>query len=586
MLDLARTILPTPVLIGLTALLLATLYGAAAFWAVGGRAGWLVRVAPVALLLAALSPLGAYELIVLFGTQVVVVIAWVLMGRFGRVFRAGRNRGESRRDALRGALEKSWGDGPRFQLRDLLKAVLLVAGVMAIVRFAAPSFTTTGGPIQWGAFILGGAVVGTLTVAAAWMVFGQAGWYFRVPAMLLLVAIGGYWQFNVGQNLPSALACSAAVVVLMTLARMTDWAYWRRETTSTEHAARGRDETPTRVWRRLLSRAAVCAVALLGLSILIPMYRMLLPPAAPRVVLPDPNGYNELVRIANPINWFAIPSQNNAAALAAVREALMKPSRVPIVYGPQYIAATLPDVQVLRSLARALTFEAKLAEAEGRHADAVKIYLDIVQVSDATSAGGLVMHDLVRIAIAGIGLHGMAPELSQLDSADLAMVCERLEISADSREPFERLVERDEIFGMLSYGWPYLSYWLTDELSPAYEAVIAARQRSEAHLQLVLAEAAVRRYALEHGSPPESLAALVPEYLSQVPRDAYRDAPLVYRRTPDGYLLYSVGSNGTDDGGQRVRFSEAAVYGKGDLFYDANPNEPANSDAAEESLDK
>jgi len=60
----------------------------------------------------------------------------------------------------------------------------------------------------------------------------------------------------------------------------------------------------------------------------------------------------------------------------------------------------------------------------------------------------------------------------------------------------------------------------------------------------------IERYRLTHGQFPESLGALVPEIISQLPHDILNGQPLKYRRTADGqYLLYSVGWNETDDGG-------------------------------------
>lgn len=48
---------------------------------------------------------------------------------------------------------------------------------------------------------------------------------------------------------------------------------------------------------------------------------------------------------------------------------------------------------------------------------------------------------------------------------------------------------------------------------------------------------------------PERLEALVPAYLPRVPLDPFVDAPFVYERRGDGYLLASVGPDGTFDGG-------------------------------------
>jgi hypothetical protein len=61
---------------------------------------------------------------------------------------------------------------------------------------------------------------------------------------------------------------------------------------------------------------------------------------------------------------------------------------------------------------------------------------------------------------------------------------------------------------------------------------------------------ALERYRLARGQFPDSLNALVPDFISRLPHDVIDGQPLKYRRTPDRlYLLYSVGWNKTDDGG-------------------------------------
>jgi hypothetical protein len=65
---------------------------------------------------------------------------------------------------------------------------------------------------------------------------------------------------------------------------------------------------------------------------------------------------------------------------------------------------------------------------------------------------------------------------------------------------------------------------------------------------------ALERYHLAHGDYPESLAALVPQFIEKLPHDIIGGQPLPYRRTDDGkFLLYSVGWNETDDGGVTAR---------------------------------
>ena len=67
---------------------------------------------------------------------------------------------------------------------------------------------------------------------------------------------------------------------------------------------------------------------------------------------------------------------------------------------------------------------------------------------------------------------------------------------------------------------------------------------------VVVTAIALKRYQSHHGTWPETLDALLPAYLSEVPIDPMSGKPLRYHANTDGtYLLYSVGENGKDDGG-------------------------------------
>jgi hypothetical protein len=61
---------------------------------------------------------------------------------------------------------------------------------------------------------------------------------------------------------------------------------------------------------------------------------------------------------------------------------------------------------------------------------------------------------------------------------------------------------------------------------------------------------AIKRHALIHSQPPPTLDALVPQLLPTVPIDCMDGKPLRHRLNNDGtFLLYSVGEDGVDDGG-------------------------------------
>jgi hypothetical protein len=67
---------------------------------------------------------------------------------------------------------------------------------------------------------------------------------------------------------------------------------------------------------------------------------------------------------------------------------------------------------------------------------------------------------------------------------------------------------------------------------------------------VVLTAIALKGFQLKQGHYPAQLSELVPEFMTTVPMDPMDGKPLRYRRNADGtYLLYSVGENGVDDGG-------------------------------------
>jgi hypothetical protein len=72
----------------------------------------------------------------------------------------------------------------------------------------------------------------------------------------------------------------------------------------------------------------------------------------------------------------------------------------------------------------------------------------------------------------------------------------------------------------------------------------------EATRDLVCAAIALKRYQLRHQTLPKDLNSLVPEFLSEIPRDPVDGKPLRYRLNSDGtFILYSLGLDRVDNGG-------------------------------------
>lgn len=92
---------------------------------------------------------------------------------------------------------------------------------------------------------------------------------------------------------------------------------------------------------------------------------------------------------------------------------------------------------------------------------------------------------------------------------------------------------------------------LVSLLLPAVHCVYDAEDRMEMQLAEMDLAYALAFYRLDHGSYPATLDDLAPKCIAKVPVDFFNEGrPLQYRREKDGYLLYSFGSNGKDDGGK------------------------------------
>ena len=74
--------------------------------------------------------------------------------------------------------------------------------------------------------------------------------------------------------------------------------------------------------------------------------------------------------------------------------------------------------------------------------------------------------------------------------------------------------------------------------------------RTETARRIAITAIALKRFHLKHGTWPQTLNELAPEFISSVPIDPFDGKPLKYRPNPDGtFTLYSVGEDGIDDGG-------------------------------------
>ena len=87
-------------------------------------------------------------------------------------------------------------------------------------------------------------------------------------------------------------------------------------------------------------------------------------------------------------------------------------------------------------------------------------------------------------------------------------------------------------------------------LLPALSKAAEKSARGQSFKDLALVACLLERHFLAHKQYPETLDALVPQFITKLPHDVINGQPLKYRRTETGgFILYSVGWNEKDDGG-------------------------------------
>jgi hypothetical protein len=93
-------------------------------------------------------------------------------------------------------------------------------------------------------------------------------------------------------------------------------------------------------------------------------------------------------------------------------------------------------------------------------------------------------------------------------------------------------------------------YVMLRMLMPPQSRIFQMSLNNTARLRSVRAGLAIERYRLANGKLPEKLAELVPAYLDAVPKDPFDGQELRYKRLEKGYVVYSIGADGSDDGGE------------------------------------
>lgn len=304
--------------------------------------------------------------------------------------------------------------------------------------------------------------------------------------------------------------------------------------------------------------------------------------------------------------------EQNRAALAQLRLGLTQVYYLPPI---RSLEATMPYYVQFRQLGRLLRVEQELrwkrSDAEG----AVNSGLDALQMGVQISRGATYIGDRLSIAIEAIGRRELWQEIPALNAAQTRRAIGRVQTIRGLRTPFADVVQQEKWWlqaglqeilrqsdwqnnllagsssslqqrferlrltvygtrGVLRNYTRYMEEMQAVVALPYYQHAKFPKLPTDPVNQLLATDAdkfrlyhadaqtqddmlllalCLHAYHLEHRKYPQSLAELVPEYLLQLPIDQFAaNGAYGYKTTPQGYVLYSVGPDGRDDGGAAI----------------------------------
>ncbi len=85
---------------------------------------------------------------------------------------------------------------------------------------------------------------------------------------------------------------------------------------------------------------------------------------------------------------------------------------------------------------------------------------------------------------------------------------------------------------------------------PNVQRAMQTSSRNQTGIDQTRVACALELYKIRHGEYPDQLSKLVPELLTEIPRDVVLGGELKYRKTEGGFVLYSLGWDADDDGGK------------------------------------
>jgi hypothetical protein len=285
--------------------------------------------------------------------------------------------------------------------------------------------------------------------------------------------------------------------------------------------------------------------------------------------------YKELVSVCNECErsiyastvakypeWDKVPSaeqqsvlQQTLPLLDALDAALEKPIRIPLDYSMNGIAVFVFPATSFRSCARLVVSHAE-SKMILHPDDALETFLLSEKMGAKLQKGGLFIHSLLGIVSAGKANRGMKVHIASFSSSARERAALEIMKNLNEVDTVETLTDRVR-------NWSNNKSWVTYVQNLIQERFLGigviqefysmdvALARYITDRRLMILELLLQNYRDEKGIYPESLDEVVNPSYREIASDPFskNGAPFLYRIEDGNFLLYSLGENGVDDGG-------------------------------------
>jgi hypothetical protein len=334
--------------------------------------------------------------------------------------------------------------------------------------------------------------------------------------------------------------------------------------------------------RRLFTGFRVLCLAFIGVSLVLLYGRMIWLKPLPSSLAPVGH-YEEIMTLAQntkaisptPTSLADLGKSDSAAAdkLRAIYERLLPLLNEDnaVRFDPTEKAANSDRIAAVRHLARCLDAEARSAAAAKDVERAVRFAVANMRFGTMYCRNSLYLDVMIGHVAMNHGLARVIEIRKEVSPAIADSVLNELRHEAAVHDPFALIELRDQAYVEHAWGWRAVLAnaleVIAPDTRPGWDTVTPIKNAVlnwQAEIELLTADFAIREFHEVEGRWPAALSEMVPQYFRTLPIDPFTGHGLLYQRTDDGFMLYSVGRDKTDNGG---RFTKTTIYHR-DAGYD------------------